>query len=42
MAAGPARDAIEVETNRRAGQPYAALTPDERLTLLAGLAALTG
>jgi hypothetical protein len=42
MAAGPARDAIEVETNRRAGQPYAALTPDERLTLLAGLAALPG
>ena len=42
MAAGPARDAIEVETNRRAGQPYAVLTPDERLTLVAGLAALPG
>jgi hypothetical protein len=24
------------------GQPYAALTPDQRLTLLAGLAALPG
>lgn len=39
---GPTRDAIEAETNRRAGMPYAALSPDERITLLAGLAALPG
>ncbi len=40
--AGPERDAIEAETNRRAAPPFAALSPDERLTLLAGLAALPG
>ena len=39
---GPARDAIEAETNRRAGLPYATLSADERLALLAGLAALPG
>jgi hypothetical protein len=42
MTPGPTSDAIEVETNRRAGQPYAALLHDERVTLLAGLAALPG
>jgi hypothetical protein len=40
MAPGPARQAIEDDTNRRAAAPYAAITPDERLDLLAGLAAL--
>jgi hypothetical protein len=42
MAAGPVRDAIEAETNRQAGIPYSALDPDERMTFLAGLAALPG
>jgi hypothetical protein len=42
MAAGPVRDAIEAETNRQAGIPYTALDPDERMTFLAGLAALPG
>ena len=42
MEAGPVRDAIEAETNRRAGIPYTALDPDERMTFLAGLAALPG
>jgi hypothetical protein len=42
MAAGPVRDTIEAETNRRAGIPYTALDPDERMTFLAGLAALPG
>jgi hypothetical protein len=42
MAASPVRDAIEAETNRRAGVPYTALDPDERMTFLAGLAALPG
>jgi hypothetical protein len=42
MPAGPARDAIEEDTNRRAGVPYATLDMDERITLLAGLAALPG
>jgi hypothetical protein len=37
---GPERDAIETDTNRRAAPPYDALTPDERLRLLAALAAL--
>jgi hypothetical protein len=40
MAPGPARQAIEDDTNRRAAAPYEAITPDERLDLLAGLAAL--
>jgi len=42
MPAGPGRGAIEAETDRRAAGPYAALTPDERLTFLADLAALPG
>ena len=42
LPAGPARDAIKADTNRRAGPPYATLTPDERITFLAGLAALPG
>jgi hypothetical protein len=42
MPTGPAREAIEEDTNRRAGVPYATLNPDERITLLAGLAALPG
>jgi hypothetical protein len=40
MAPGAEREAIEADTNRRAAPPYAALSPDERLELLAGLAAL--
>jgi hypothetical protein len=40
MPAGPARAAIEAETNRLAAPPYAVLTGEERLTLLADLAAL--
>jgi len=40
LAAGPARDAIEAETNRRNGLAYATLSRDERATLLARLAAL--
>jgi hypothetical protein len=39
---GPMRAAIEAETNRRAGVPYAVLNVDERVALLAGLAALPG
>jgi len=39
---GPARAAIEAETNRRASTPYATLDPAERLELLAGLGALPG
>jgi hypothetical protein len=42
LAPGPDREAIEAETNRLAGAPFAALTPDERLLLLADLAALPG
>jgi hypothetical protein len=42
LPAGPSRDAVEAETNRQAGLPYATLSPDERITLLAGLAALPG
>lgn len=34
------RHQVEAATNRRAAQPYAVLDPDERLTLLADLAAL--
>ncbi len=37
---GPMRAAIEAETNRRAGVPYAILSVDERVALLAGLAGL--
>lgn len=39
---GPERLAIELETDRRAAGPYAALSPPERLRLLADLAALPG
>ncbi|GGO07571.1 hypothetical protein [Micromonospora parathelypteridis] len=39
---GPERVAIELETDRRAAGPYAALGADERLTMLADLAALPG
>ena len=42
LPSGPVRAAIEAETNRRAGVPYATLNADERLALLAGLAALPG
>jgi len=36
----PLRQDIEADTNRRSAPPYETLTPDERLRLLAGLAAL--
>lgn len=39
---GPERLAIELETDRRAAGPYAVLAPDERLDMLADLAALPG
>lgn len=39
---GDARDAIERRTNELAATPWAALSPDERITLLSGLAALPG
>ena len=39
---GAEREAIEAETNHLDAAPYASLTPDERLALLAGLAALPG
>jgi hypothetical protein len=42
LASGEARDAIERRTNELASTPWAALDPDERLTLLAGLGALPG
>jgi hypothetical protein len=42
LPAGAKREAIEAETNRRDGAPYASLPPDERLAFLAGLAALPG
>jgi hypothetical protein len=42
LPAGPMRAAIEAETNRRAGVAYATLSVDERVALLAGLAALPG
>jgi hypothetical protein len=42
LPAGPMRAAIEAETNRRADVPYATLSVDERVALLAGLAALPG
>lgn len=38
----PERDAIESETNRRAGIPYRGLTPEQRLELIAGMAGLHG
>ncbi|MEW2430052.1 hypothetical protein AB0877_18755 [Micromonospora sp. NPDC047644] len=42
LPAGPERLAIELETDRRAAAPYAALSGEERLTMLADLAALPG
>jgi hypothetical protein len=42
LPAGSVRAAIEAETNHRAGVPYATLSVDERVALLAGLAALPG
>jgi len=42
LPAGPVRAAIEAETNLQAGVPYATLSADERVALLAGLAALPG
>ncbi|MEU1245738.1 hypothetical protein ACWD8I_09480 [Micromonospora arida] len=42
LPAGPERLAIELETDRRAAGPYAALSAEERLTMLADLAALPG
>lgn len=42
LAPGPDRAAIEADTNVRASTPYRALTPEERLDLLAGMAALHG
>ena len=40
MAPGPERDQIEDDTNVRAARPYTVLSEEERLTLLADLAAL--
>jgi hypothetical protein len=40
MSSGAERDAIEADTNARAAGPYTVLTADERLHLLADLAAL--
>ena len=37
---GPAREAIEHDTDVRTAAPYRLLSPDERLELLADLAAL--
>ncbi|MCX5119793.1 hypothetical protein OG992_21635 [Micromonospora sp. NBC_00362] len=42
LPAGPERLAIELETDRRAAGPYAVLSAEERLTMLADLAALPG
>ncbi|MEW2382557.1 hypothetical protein AB0873_10775 [Micromonospora sp. NPDC047707] len=42
LASGPERLAIELETDRRAAGPYVVLTAEERLTMLADLAALPG
>lgn len=42
MEPGERRDRIEADTNRRAAPPWAALTADQRLDLLAGLGALPG
>jgi len=36
----PQRQAVEDETDRRAAPPFAVLAPEERLTMLADLAAL--
>ncbi|MET8353594.1 hypothetical protein [Micromonospora sp. NPDC005206] len=42
LPAGPERLAIELETDRRAAGAYAVLSAEERLTMLADLAALPG
>lgn len=42
LAPGPEREAVEAETNCRAGAAYKTLEPSERLDLLAGLGALPG
>ncbi|MDM4721802.1 hypothetical protein QTQ03_20195 [Micromonospora sp. WMMA1363] len=42
LGAGPQRLAIELETNRRSAAPYLVLTAEERLAMLADLAALPG
>ncbi|MFC4149358.1 hypothetical protein ACFO0M_24175 [Micromonospora mangrovi] len=42
LPAGPELLAIELETDRRAAGPYVVLTAEERLTMLADLAALPG
>jgi len=42
LADGPERELIETETNRRAGQPYAALGAAERPRLASGLTDLPG
>lgn len=42
LAEGPERLAIELETDRRAAGPYVVLTAEERLAMLADLAALPG
>ncbi|WP_430498871.1 hypothetical protein ACQRWP_27555 [Micromonospora trifolii] len=42
LPAGPERLAIELETDRRAAGPYSVLGVEERLTMLADLAALPG
>ncbi|MEH1168958.1 hypothetical protein V6V47_26600 [Micromonospora sp. CPCC 205539] len=42
LPAGPERLAIEQETDRRAAGPYTTLSAEERLTMLADLAALPG
>jgi len=42
LADGPQRERIEAETNRRAGQPYAALSAAERSRLVSGLTDLPG
>ncbi|MFG1915047.1 hypothetical protein [Micromonospora sp. NPDC048898] len=42
LPAGPERLAIELETDRRAAGPYSVLSADERLSMLADLAALPG
>lgn len=40
LPSGPQRDGIESETNLRASTPYRVLSPEQRLELIAGLAAL--
>ncbi|HEX5494193.1 MAG TPA: hypothetical protein VFX70_06420, partial [Mycobacteriales bacterium] len=42
LPAGPARDPIEADTDRRAAAPYGSLTGPERSAWLDGLKALPG